>query len=150
MVLMATASGPYELGAPSRPLVQDILRGLAAIALGFFSGLLVGLVTGTLSPFYVLWTVLVGPTVFLALLVSRRARDRQLSRVRLLGALGGWILFVALFEFSSWGAQWLYSFRSSALVPGSLLAAGFVAMGEVLGDSVLKWMRMAQSREKAP
>ena len=147
-VLITTAAGSSEPGAPSRGLVQDILRGLAAIALGFSSGLLIALVTGTLNPFYVLWTVLVGPTLFLVVLIGRASQDRQLSWVRLLGALGGWIFFVALFEFYPWGHQWLFSFRSFALVPGSLLAAGFVALGEVLGDLMVKWTRMAQSRER--
>ena len=149
MVLMVVGSSTSERGAPSRRLAQDVLRALAAIALGFLSGLLIGLVIGTLNPFYVLWTALIGPTVFLVLLLGRGAQDRQLYRVRRLGALGGWILFLVLFWFYPLGVQWLFSFRSFAPVPGSLAAAGFVAIGETVGDKVLQWIRMARLQENA-
>ena len=69
--------------------------------------------------------------------------------MRLLGALGGWILFLALFWFFPLGVQWLFSFRSFALVPGALLAAGFVAIGETVGDRAWQWIRTARLQENA-
>ena len=110
--------------AADRPLLSDFWRACLGVFLGLLGGLAFGLLLKPPHILIVFGALVVGPTLFVALLFNLGRETRGLAITRTVGAVAGLLVFLALF-LDEGLTRPIYATRSPGLV---LMIFGGIAL----------------------